>query len=63
VERAELPILYVKATRGEAFVGEGYADAVAEFERIGRREGVSFLAEGAAGFEPTVAAWKAAAAQ
>jgi hypothetical protein len=62
VERAELPILYVKGSRGKTFVGEGYADAVAEFERIGRREGVSFLAEGAANFEPTVAGWKAAAA-
>ena len=61
VERAELPILYVKGSRGKAFVGETYAAAVADFERIGRREGVSFLAEGAASFEPTVAAWKAAA--
>jgi len=62
VERAEMPILYLKCSRGKAFVGEGYADAVVEFERIGRREGVSFLAEGAANFEATVAAWKAAAA-
>jgi hypothetical protein len=62
VERAALPILYVKCSRGKAFVGEGYADVVADFERIARREGVNFLAEGAANFEPTVAAWKAAAA-
>ena len=62
VERAELPILYVKGARGKAFVGARYADAVAEFERIGRREGVTFLAEGAGNFEQTVAAWKAAAA-
>lgn len=62
VDRAELPILYVKCSRGKAFIGAGYADAVAKFERIGRREGVSFLAEGAANFEPTVATWKAASA-
>ncbi len=61
VERAELPILYVKGSRGKALVGESYPAAVADFERIGRHEGVSFLAEGAASFEPTVAAWKAAA--
>jgi hypothetical protein len=63
VERAELPILYLKGSRGKAFIGEGYADVVAEFERIGRREGVSFLAEGTANFESTVAAWKMAAAE
>jgi hypothetical protein len=62
VERAELPVLYVKCVRGKTFVGEDYADAVANFERIGRREGVRFLAEGADSFESTVAAWKQAAA-
>lgn len=62
VERAELPLLYVKGSGGKALAGETFAAAVADFERIGRREKVSFLAEGAASFEPTVAAWKAAAA-
>jgi hypothetical protein len=62
VERVELPILYVKCVRGKAFVGADYADAVANFERIGRREGLQFLAEGAATFESSVAAWKQAAA-
>jgi hypothetical protein len=62
VERAELPILYVKCTRGKAFTGEGYAAAVADFDRIARREGFAHVAEGASNFEPTIAAWKAAAA-
>lgn len=61
IERAELAILYVKCARGKEFVGEGYADAVANFERIARREGVSCLAEGAANLEPSLANWKAAA--
>jgi hypothetical protein len=60
VERAELPILYVKCVRGPAFVGEGYARAVADFERIARHEQVTHLAEGAPDFEAKLAAWKAA---
>jgi hypothetical protein len=62
VERAELPILYVKCARGKASTGDGYANAVASFERIARREGVQYLAEGPANLEPTLAAWKAEAA-
>ncbi len=63
VERAELPLLYLKGARGKAFVGDEYGQAVADFERIGRREGVSFLAEGAGNFDATVAGWKAASAK
>ena len=59
VERAELPILYVKCVRGPGFVGSHYGEIVAEFERIARRENVQYLAEGGANFEPTLAAWKA----
>jgi hypothetical protein len=59
IDRAELPLLYVKCSRGPEFVGEGYAEAVANFERIGRDLQLSFLQEGAANFEPTVAEWKA----
>jgi hypothetical protein len=58
VERAELPILYVKCVRGPEFVGEGYAGAVAEFERIGRRENVTHLEEGAATLDARLAEWK-----
>jgi hypothetical protein len=58
VERAELPILYVKCWRGPKFAGPTYADDVAEFERIGRRVGIHVLSEGRANFESVVAAWK-----
>ncbi len=63
VERAELPILYVKCARGKAFTGNGYVQAVADFERIARREGVTYIAEWTPSFEPTLAAWKKAAAE
>ena len=58
VERAELPILYVKCVRGPEFVGESYAQVVAEFERIARREKVQYLQEGGADFEPKLAGYK-----
>jgi hypothetical protein len=59
VERAELPILYVKCCRGPAFVGDSYADAVAEIERIGRREGVGRVAEIGATLEMKLPEWRA----
>jgi hypothetical protein len=59
VERAELPILYVKCVRGPAFVGDDYASVVAEFERIARREKVHYLQEGGQDFEPKLAGYKA----
>jgi hypothetical protein len=59
VERAELPILYVKCVRGPAFVGASYAQVVGEFERIARREKVQYLEEGSADFERKLAAYKA----
>ena len=58
VERAELPILYVKCVRGPGFVGDSYAQVVAEFERIARREKVQFLQEGGPDFEPKLAGYK-----
>jgi hypothetical protein len=58
VERAELPILYVKAARGPAFVGKDYAAVLDRYERIARREGVRTLAEGAGNFESQLAAWR-----
>ena len=58
VERAELPILYVQCVRGPVFVGDSYAQVVAEFERIARREGVRFLQEGGPDFEPKLAGYK-----
>ena len=58
VERAELPILYVKCVRGPEFVGDSYAQAVADFERIARRENVQFLQEGGPDFEGKLSGYK-----
>jgi hypothetical protein len=58
VERAELPILYVKCWRGPKFAGATYGDDVAEFERIARRVGVQVLSEGRANFDSVLAVWK-----
>ncbi len=58
VERAELPIMYVKAARGPAFVGKDYAAVLDRYERIARREGVRTLAEGAGNFASQLAAWR-----
>lgn len=59
VERAELPILYVQCARGPAFVGNSYAQVVAEFERIARREKIQYLEEGSTDFERKLAGYKA----
>ncbi len=58
LERAELPILYVKCVRGPEFVGDSYAQVVAEFERIARREKVQFLQEGGTDFEPKLTGYR-----
>ena len=58
VERAELPILYVKCVRGPEFVGDNYAHMVAEFERIARREKIQYLQEGGPDFETKLAGYK-----
>jgi hypothetical protein len=58
VERAELPILYVKCWRGPKFTGPTYGDDVAAFERIGRRVGIQVLSEGRVNFDSVLAVWK-----
>jgi hypothetical protein len=58
VERAELPILYVKCVRGPEFVGDSYAQVVSEFERIARHEKVQFLQEGGPDFESKLVGYK-----
>lgn len=58
VERAELPILYVRCWRGPKFCGPDYGEAVAAFERIARREKVERLSEKAAKFERALVIWK-----
>lgn len=59
VERAELPILYVKCARGPEFTGSSYADDLATFERIARREGATHLMEGGPNLDAKLAEWKA----
>jgi hypothetical protein len=58
IERAELPILYVKCVRGPEAVGDSYAQVVDEFERIARREKIQFLQEGGPDFEAKLAGYK-----
>jgi len=58
VERAELPLLYVKCVRGPEFVGAGYPQVVDRFERIARREKLQYLQEGGPDFEPKLAGYK-----
>ncbi len=58
VERAELPILYLKCWRGPKFAGATYAQDVADFERIAHREGVSVLKEGKVNIDSVLKTWK-----
>ena len=58
VERAELPVLYVKLSRGPRVVGDGYAALLDRFERIARRESATHLAEGPADLDAKLAAWR-----
>ena len=58
VERAELPILYVKCWRGPKFTGPSYGDDVAEFERVSRQAHVEVISEGRNNFESVLALWK-----
>lgn len=58
VERAELPILYVKCVRGPEFTGDSYAQVVRDFERIARRENVRALREGSPDLDEQLAKFK-----
>lgn len=58
VERAELPLLYVKCVRGPGPAGEDYAQVVERFERIARRENMKYLEEGGSDFEAKLAGYK-----
>lgn len=60
VERAELPILYVKLSRGPAFVGDAYPDLLTRFERIARAAGVTHTWETAPNLDSQIAAWRKA---
>ena len=43
VERARLPIMYVKLMRKPAFTGEKYPELIERFAAVARREGISWL--------------------
>jgi hypothetical protein len=58
VERAELPLLYVKCVRGPELVGADYAHVVDRFEGIARREKIQYLQEGGPDFEPKLVGYK-----
>jgi hypothetical protein len=58
VERAELPLLYVKCVRGPEFAGDNYAQVVDQFERIARREKLQFLQEGGPDFDTKLAGYR-----
>jgi hypothetical protein len=58
VERAKLPLLYVKCVRGPEFFADDFPRVVGAFERIARRENVQFLQEGGPDFESKLAGFK-----
>lgn len=58
VERAKLPLLYVKCARGPEFFADDFPKVVGAFERIARLEKVQFLQEGGSDFEPKLAGFK-----
>ncbi len=45
VELAHLPITYVKISRGPAFLSDKYLPMIDEFERLARREGITYVGE------------------
>ena len=52
VERAKLPLLYVKCVRGPEFFADDFPRVVGAFERLAKENKVQFLQEGPADFEP-----------
>jgi hypothetical protein len=58
VERAELPLLYVKLCQGPDVIGKEMGPCLDRFERIARREKIQYLEEGAATLDQRIAAWR-----
>jgi hypothetical protein len=63
VERARMPIMYVKLYRGPAFVGKGYSALIDRFEKVARRVGLTHIYEGPPDLEKKLKAWREAAAK
>ena len=59
VERAKLPLLYVKCVRGPEFFADDFTRVVGAFERIARENKVQFLQEGGPDFEGKLAGYRA----
>ena len=59
VERANLPLLYVKCVRGPEFFADDFARVVGAFERISRENKIQFLQEGGPDFEGKLASYRA----
>ena len=58
VEVAQLPIMYVKLMQGPEVTGDEYAEVLAKFEEIARRENVVFLREGAPDLGDKLGVWR-----
>ena len=58
VERARLPIMYVKLARGPEFVGDSYGAVLKRFEIIARRIGLTHLREGEPDLDEKLKDWK-----
>ncbi len=61
VERAGLPIVYVKLARGPAFCGDAYPALLDRFERIARQVGITHTWETAPNLDSQLAEWRKAA--
>ena len=59
VERAKLPLLYVKCVRGPEFLADDFPRVVGAFERIARENKIQFLQEGPADFDQKLATYRA----
>ena len=59
VERAKLPLLYVKCVRGPEFFADDFPRVVGAFERIAKENKVQFLQEGPADFESKLTGFRA----
>ncbi|HTL29792.1 MAG TPA: DUF4838 domain-containing protein, partial [Tepidisphaeraceae bacterium] len=58
VDRAELPILYVKVARGPKFVGDEYGAVLDRFDKLAHEQDASYLQEGGKDLDPRIAEWR-----
>lgn len=58
VRRDRLPIMYVQLCRGPKFVGDGYADLIARFEKTAREVGLTAIFEGPPDLDQKLKAWR-----